>query len=602
MLRSRLFWEIVGPYFAFCLVAWAGLMWFGLAHRQDMLEQRLAQRLSAVGTTIGMHGDLFRTPAASWQGGLKRLAERQNVRLTVITADGTPLADTETEANLLGNQRDLPPVPEAMRSGIGHEWQRAADRLVVVVAAHEPAGESSPALRKEFAPGAGVPVGFIRVESSTLGIDRDVRHWLTRAMGVAAVLALLGLIWIGLVARGLARGIGLLTEGIRGAVENGTLPPRHMLGRSLAQLSGASSDLTTQLSHRIANLRGEKSQLAREKERLANVLAGMGEGVLAIDQNETVLFANNAAGRLLDVPAQKLVGRPLWEVVRIAAIQESTRAAFAGHPREESHVELPRSQVIVALRAHRLPTDDPPGVVLVLHDITELRRLENLRKEFVSNVSHELKTPLASIQAYTETLLDGAIDDPAFSMQFLRRISEQADRLHDLILDLLRLARIEAGTDVFEIQKLSATKMIETAVDEHAAVARSRGVMLSFDPPSEFIRLQADFDGMRSILDNLLDNALYYTPEGGRVTVRAFRRDGMAIIEVDDTGIGIPAEHLQRIFERFHRVDKARNRERGGTGLGLAIVKHLLQVFGGRIEVESQVGKGSLFRVFLPSE
>lgn len=602
MLRSRLFWEILGPYFAFCLVVWAGLMWFGMVHRREMLEQGLLQRLSAVGTTIGLQSELFRTPASSWQGDLKRLAERQGTRLTVITADGTPLADTEIEANLLGNQRDLSPVPEAARSGMGYQWQRAADRLVVVVAVHEPPEQALSAVRKEFVTRVGMPIGFIRVEASTLEVDRNVRRWLSRAMGVAAALVLFGLAWIGLVARGLARGIGLLTEGIRDAIETGTLPPRQTLGRSLAHLSGASSELTTHLSHRIAHLRGEKSQLAKDRERLANVLAGMGEGVLAIDQHEIVLFANNAAGRLLDVPAQKLIGRPLWEVVRIAAIQESTRAAFAGHPREESHIELPRSQVIVALRAHRLPTDDPPGVVLVLHDITELRRLENLRKEFVSNVSHELKTPLASIQAYTETLLDGAIDDPAFSKQFLQRISEQADRLHSLILDLLRLARIEAGTDVFEIQKLSATKMIETSVDEHAAVARSRGVTLQFDPPTEFIRLQADPDGMRSILDNLLDNALHYTPEGGRVTVRAFRRNGMAIIEVEDTGIGIPAEHLQRIFERFHRVDKARNRERGGTGLGLAIVKHLLQVFGGRIEVESQVGKGSLFRVLLPSE
>jgi two-component system phosphate regulon sensor histidine kinase PhoR len=365
-------------------------------------------------------------------------------------------------------------------------------------------------------------------------------------------------------------------------------------------LSTTLAALAAELETRLSRSRRETAQLQVGAERMSNVLSSMAEGVLAVDRDERILVANPAAASLLDLADVPLVGRRLWEVVRFPAIREAARSAFDGRETSHIEIELPRTQVTIALRASRLPGEPSPGVVLVLHDVTELRRLENLRREFVSNVSHELKTPLASIQAYTETLLDGAIDDQEHNVRFLKRISEQADRLHNLILDLLRLARIEAGTDVFEIQQLSARKIITQACDDHVAVARSKGVTLTMEPPGERMRLRVDPDGMRTILDNLLDNAINYTPEGGRICVRWQRDNDKAVIEVRDTGIGIPPQHLSRVFERFHRVDRARSRERGGTGLGLAIVKHLVQVFEGHVEVESEVDRGSTFRITLP--
>lgn len=350
----------------------------------------------------------------------------------------------------------------------------------------------------------------------------------------------------------------------------------------------------------LNRLSRENIALKAEGERLTAVVTAMAEGVLAVDPAERILFANPAASQLLGLAGTKLLGRPLWEAVRIPSVQEAARSALRGETRQ-TELELPRTQAVLALRAGCLPGDPCPGAVLVLHDVTELRRLENLRREFVSNVSHELKTPLASVQAYAETLLEGAIDDPENNVLFLKRIVEQADRLHRLIIDLLRLARIEAGTDVFEIRRIAAGKVIEPCVEEHAAVGSKKGVTVRADPPVEPVRLEADRDGLRTILDNLIENAVNYTPAGGHVTVRWGRADGMAVIEVADTGIGIPPEHLPRIFERFHRVDAARSREQGGTGLGLAIVKHLVQAFNGRVEVESRPGRGSTFRVFLPA-
>jgi len=248
-----------------------------------------------------------------------------------------------------------------------------------------------------------------------------------------------------------------------------------------------------------------------------------------------------------------------------------------------------------------LPSNPPPGAVLVLHDVTELRRLENLRREFVSNVSHELKTPLTTIQAYTETLLDGAINDPENNRKFLERIDEQAERLHKLILDLLSLARIEAAEDAYELLPVPVANTVQVCVDEYLPVAESKGVELQVQPPSEALVVWADDEGLLTVLNNLLDNAIKYTPSGGSVSIRWHVEGRRTVLEVEDTGIGIPKQHQSRVFERFFRVDKARSRELGGTGLGLAIVKHWVQVFGGTVEVASELGRGSLFTIRLPT-
>jgi two-component system phosphate regulon sensor histidine kinase PhoR len=306
---------------------------------------------------------------------------------------------------------------------------------------------------------------------------------------------------------------------------------------------------------------------------------------------------------MLEFTGPNVVGRPIWEAIRSPTIQNVVRRALAGEAAADEaavELELPRSQTLVSMIATRLPGNPCPGVVLVLHDVTDLRRLENLRREFVSNVSHELKTPLTSIQAYAETLLEGAIDDPDNNRAFLTRIAEQAELLAALIQDMLRLARIETGRDVFEVQPVGIDAVVESCVQARVAIAASKGVDLFTELPEGALRVLADEEGLRTILDNLVDNAINYTPSGGRVTVR-WAGDGAAVrIEVEDTGVGISSEHQNRIFERFYRVDKARSREVGGTGLGLSIVKHLTQVFGGTVEVFSRPGRGSRFTVQLP--
>jgi two-component system phosphate regulon sensor histidine kinase PhoR len=336
-------------------------------------------------------------------------------------------------------------------------------------------------------------------------------------------------------------------------------------------------------------------------ERLATVLSSMAEGVLAVGPDKTILLANEAARKLLDFATPNPLGRSLLEVTRARKVYEAMGQALTGPTPVVTEFDSPgATRRKLSLRATRLPGEPCPGVMIVLHDMTELRRLESLRRELVANVSHELKTPLAAIKGYAETLRLGAINDQEHNLHFLRRIEEQADRLHELILDMLQLARIDSGQESFEFANVSIGIIFQQCADQFAEVAATRQIALCIEQPPEDVAAYADEEGVRTILNNLIDNALKYTPAGGQIFVRARADAASVTLEVEDTGIGIGEKDLPRVFERFYRVDKARSRELGGTGLGLSIVKHLAHAFGGRVSVESQPTRGSTFRVELP--
>ncbi|MGE4003042.1 MAG: sensor histidine kinase, partial [Planctomycetaceae bacterium] len=319
----------------------------------------------------------------------------------------------------------------------------------------------------------------------------------------------------------------------------------------------------------------------------------------AIDNEQRILFTNDAARLLLDFEVQDVLGRQLWEVARSPHIQELVRPVLESREQRRTEFPLPRLRSVVAATATALPHKPIPGAVLVLQNVTELRRLEKLRQEFVSNVSHELKTPLTAIQAYADTLLDGDFDDSEQNRAFLERIVEQSERLYELILDLLRLAKIESQPEGFDVRAVNLARAVRDCLAEHAPVAQAREVELTEEGAEEPIDVLADLHELRTILDNLVENGINYTPAGGRVVVRWSRQGEFARLQVEDTGVGIAKDQQTRIFERFYRADRARNRARGGTGLGLAIVKHLVQLFGGSVEVVSELGKGSTFTVSL---
>jgi two-component system phosphate regulon sensor histidine kinase PhoR len=367
-------------------------------------------------------------------------------------------------------------------------------------------------------------------------------------------------------------------------------------GGDLVDVLGRSFNLMSeQLTTRIAALEEDRQQLRA-------ILSGMVEGVVALDADQRVLFANDRAAELLEFPTRTPVGRRLWEVVRRRSLLDVVQHALkSSEPCREELRASDGSSRSLTLHVARLPGSPPRGAVMVLHDTTELRRLERLRQEFVANVSHELKTPLTGIKLCTETLLAGAVEDSEHRIRFLEQIAAQGERLHMLILDLLSLARVESGEELFEFESVSLPAVVDACLERHRPNAEAHHQTLDLvSAPERAPHVWADQEAVGQILDNLLDNALKYTPEGGHIRIGWGEDSGQVWLQVADDGIGIPDADLPRIFERFYRVDKARSRQMGGTGLGLAIVKHLTQAMKGSVQAASTVGRGATFTVRLP--
>ncbi|HTA51604.1 MAG TPA: ATP-binding protein, partial [Candidatus Acidoferrum sp.] len=343
--------------------------------------------------------------------------------------------------------------------------------------------------------------------------------------------------------------------------------------------------------------------LSGERNRSSAILRSMVEGVAVIDAQEKIVFCNRAFSEVWNLDSAAIEGRPVIEAVRHSDLLSLIRRALRGEEGLRSEIVMGIVQQrsfsvtatpIIALEG-ALAGDRPSGAVLVLHDVSELRRLERIRHDFVANVSHEFKTPLTAIQGFAETLLSGALEDPRNNRRFLEIIRDHATRLAALTDDLLKLARIEAGKLEVQFGPVQLIDVIDRCVETALINATRKRITLEVDVPPHLPLVHGDASLLRDVVQNLLDNAIRYTPEGGRVRITADARPREAIVSVDDTGIGIPLTDQERIFERFYRVDPARSREAGGTGLGLSIAKHIVEAHGGRLWVESEVGHGSKF-------
>jgi two-component system phosphate regulon sensor histidine kinase PhoR len=437
--------------------------------------------------------------------------------------------------------------------------------------------------------------------------DPSLRRQLIEALLIASMFAAAALValcswW----SRYFARSVSDLAR----AVENIGVNARVFLGDNddFGSLGRTFNRVSERLTTRIAHLEEDRQQLR-------TILSGMVEGVVALDADQRILFANDRAAELLDLAGPLPVGRPLWEAVRQRSLIDVIRRALDSPEPQREEINwtgvAPRSLTVHAARLAGSPAPlvggatphSPPrrGAVLVLHDTTELRRLERLRQDFVANVSHELKTPLSVIKVCVENLQDGAADDSTLRERFLGQVARQTDRLHMLILDLLSLARIESGNEMYDFQPISVEALVLACIERVRPRADSHEQSLEIDGPPGPIAVWGDEEALEQILDNLLDNALKYTPDKGRVRVGWKQEGDQVLIEVSDTGIGIPEADLPRIFERFYRVDKARSREMGGTGLGLSIVKHLVGAMHGSLRAASRVGEGSTFSILLPA-
>lgn len=571
MWTSKLFWKLFLVYSGLCLVLAIGFLWIVSTWQRPFVVERLGDTMQLLAKEVGSRGSLEAiTPE------IERLNRTGPYQAVLFRPDGTVVAGND-EMELRYDEE----LPTALHHATSRRLLSMSGQSLLSVTTRIDQNQTH--------------IGAIRLVRDLSDLDRSLATinrgvWLFAAC-IASIAVILTYLIIGRIVRPLAE----LTQGAQAIAAD---EEQHLVEFASRDELGLLGDAFNQMQRKLARRVGE---LKENTERLETVLGSMVEGVISVGADETILLANEASRQLLGMTVVEPVGRPLLTVTRSLPVHHAvTEALQTSQPVEKEFESAGPVRRVLALRATRLRGEPSPGVMVVLHDVSELRRLENLRREFVANVSHELKTPLASIKAYAETLKLGALNDPEHSLVFVGRIEEQAERLHQLILDLIHIARVESGQQAFEIVDLDLADAVSECIAQYTNTATIKNIQLSASPPVEPVVVRADDEGVHTILSNLIDNAIKYTPADGEVNVRWYAENGEGVVEVIDSGIGIPAKEQTRIFERFYRVDKARSRELGGTGLGLSIVKQLVRAFGGSVSVDSRPQGGSTFKIKIP--
>jgi len=443
----------------------------------------------------------------------------------------------------------------------------------------------------------GALAGFVRT-SATLEAIESRRAAVRRGIALALVLPVLAALFIGfLLARSFTRPLVAMTDAAR-AVTAGDYGHRVRVER--ADEIGVLADALNAMTER---LRIQIDTMTADRNKTLAILAGMVEGVVAVDRDERVVHANAAAQAILGVEAKHALGRRIWEVMRVVEVSDALGEAMRQNRVRVSEVRIPSPQKDQVIQLTATPMrgagDEIDGAVVVLHDVSDLRLLESVRRDFVANISHELKTPLTAIRGLVETLIDDGGMDRDTHDRFIEKIRDQSTRLTNIVSDLLTLSRLESGPGGLRFESMDLRDTVGESCRTQVHAAETKQVVLASDVPDTPVTIDGDAEAMRELVDNLVSNAIKYTPSGGKVDVRLKTEGASAVLEVADTGIGIPPEEQSRIFERFYRVDKARSRQLGGTGLGLSIVKHVALAHGGNVSLKSAPGRGSTFRVQL---
>lgn len=600
-MRARLFWKLGLIYF----VLLSSILLAVYVYASGVLERdsirsaadKLAS-LASIAQANPPHLD-DTSQLRSWVDWMSK----SGARVSIIDPAGRILADSASVPSHTAATSVGPEVFEALASGEGQS-----------VRSSQLSGGRSVYFAMRYSPPRGSPA-IIRLALPVSQVDVSLATLRRNLLEVLLLMLILGAVTSFVYFRSFAHRVDRLRDFSR-RLAHGDFHPVFVdkSHDELSELAAALNETAAWMERTIRSLSGERN-------RSNTILRSMVEGVAVVDAQEKIVFSNRAFSEILNLNTASIEGRPAIEIVRNSDLIGIIRAALGGQEGLRSDIAMgfvqPRSFSVTATPLHSLdqvpatgknavppaealPSNTVLGAVVVLHDVTELRRLERVRQDFVANVSHEFKTPLTAIQGFAETLLAGAIDDPANNRRFLEIIRDHATRLARLTDDLLKLARIEAGKLEYQFSPVSLLELIEGCAETALLKATRKQIALETDVPPDFPPVRGDATLLREVLQNLLDNAIQYTPEGGRIRVAVSARPREAIVCVTDTGIGIPLADQERIFERFYRVDAARSREAGGTGLGLSIAKHIVEVHGGRLRVESEVGAGSKFSFSVP--
>ena len=589
MPRKRLIWQIYPPFLVIILIALVALTWFFSRTLDDFYREEKRRGLEAQGQLVvnQTRDALVSGNISSLESLSVALGKQSGTRLTIILPDGRVVGDSEEAPAKMDNHARRPEIRVALegRSGAATRYSTTLQQEMMYVALPIRSNDQI--------------IGCVRTALPIASVDKALEtvlfHVINSGILIALIAALISL-WV---SRRISRP---LVEMKRGAERfaGGELDRRLPVyqGEEMGGLAEAMNQMAAQLNDRLQTVVSQRNEQEA-------VLASMIEGVLAVDHQERILRINQAAATLLGTNPELAVGRSLQEVVRKPELQRFITESLQSRTSIEADMTLLYQGEERFLQTHGTPLRGSDGqtigALIVIRDVTRLRRLENLRRDFVANVSHELRTPITAIKGAVETLLAGANENPEDSQRFLEIANRQSDRLNAIIEDLLSLSRLERDAESDEVARTHERLLpiLESALQSCSSVAKSREVDVNLFCSEELVA-NVNSALLEQAVINLVDNAIKYSESRNFVTVESWQEGEQVMIKVQDRGQGISKAHLPRLFERFYRVDAARSRAVGGTGLGLAIVKHIVQAHNGGVTVHSTPGEGSVFTISLP--
>ncbi|MGB5987702.1 MAG: ATP-binding protein [Desulfobacterales bacterium] len=588
--RKRLIWRLFPSYLLITLLALISVSWYATRSLGHYYLDQTATDLEARAYLLEAQIRQFMSPLdpPGVDAFCKAAGKRSATRITIILPDGKVIGDSRETPRHMDNHAERPEIAQALSGERGSAIRRSSTLLQRMMYVAIPIIEN------------GQTVAIVRTALPVTAIDEELTAIRIRiALGgllIAIIAAAISLI----ISRQYSRPVEELKAGANRFAQ-GELDHRLQLpeAEELAALAQAMNQMAEQLNDRINTIESQRQELA-------TVLSSMQEGLVAVDNDEKIISLNPAAARWLEVDPAQVQGQSIQEAIRYSALQQFTSQAL-DHPEplEDDITVFDKNERVLNVKSSPLLGGNGTriGTLVVFNDVTQLRRLENMRRDFVANVSHEIKTPLTAIKGFVETLHQGGVESPEETQRFLGIVVKHVDRLSAIIGDLLALSRIEQEDErpTIPLEKRNLLDVFRVAMQICRAKAEEKKIALSLKCADD---LRAKFDPalLEQAVVNLLDNAIKYSDSGGSVDIEALADQGQVVITVRDQGIGIAQKHLPRIFERFYRVDKARSRTLGGTGLGLAIVKHIAQFHGGQVTVESQLGEGSRFSIHLPTK
>ncbi|MBC2148686.1 two-component system histidine kinase PnpS [Listeria booriae] len=552
-----------------------------------MKESQLQDDAKILLTTTKLEDIDLDKNADQIQADLKPLEDKIGARITVIDQSGRVVADTKEDPHSLPNHMDRPEVQEVLKDGkdVGIATRKSSTLGYSMLYVAVPITHN------------GVTDGVLRISISLESVENAVHQlWLSLALIFGLALVFIGFISF-FISRRITRPVNEIIDVSMDLANN------RYYSRITGKTTGELHDLSLSVNQLAQSLEKQMQEIELNQQRLSGIVQNLVSGVMLINQRKQIVMTNPMMEQIIG--EKDMTGKAYYEVLKSFALTQLVDQCMdqKTFQQEEITIYFPREQILDANVSPILSrTGSITGVIVLLHDITEIRRLENVRSEFVANVSHELKTPVTALKGFAETLLDGAMYDEELLKKFLTIIKEESDRLHRLIMDILELSRIEQKHVSMNLEEVDVEDVVIATMDTVRALAVEKGIQLIPPNLAAPIMIQAERDRLQQILINLISNAIVYTPQNGEVSVGVMENvaNETVTITVTDNGIGIPVKDIDRIFERFYRVDRARSRHSGGTGLGLSIVKHIVESCGGQINVESIEGEGTTFTVILP--